>query len=423
MIKFLHAADLHLDSPLLGLERYEGAPLAQIRGATRAAFGNMIELAIAEPVDLVLLAGDIYDGDWRDYHTGLFFSAGLARLARAGIGVVMIRGNHDAASKISRSLSLPEGVFDLDTSAPQTVMFEALGVAVHGQGYATAAQTTDLTDAYPPPVPGHLNIGLLHTCMDGRASHAPYAPTTVATLVAKGYDYWALGHVHRREVLHTDPWIVFPGNLQGRQARERGAKGCTIVSVDGSVITEVAHRAVDVMRWSEVDVDVAGASALDDVVDAVAEGLEAEARTVGDRVLGARVRVHGAVEPALARRLRADLELLEQHVRAVAQTVAEGRVWIERVELQTRAAVDLEALASRADPLGDLIRWTRSAGDDGTLATELAADLAGLTKKLPRDIADAAELPKLDDPAAVAAMLPALLDMVVPLLIGGEEEP
>src|SRR3954451_12908760 len=104
MLKFLHAADVHLDSPLSGLERYAGAPADEIRAATRRAFAGLVSLAVEEEVAFVLLAGDLYDGDWKDYNTGLFFAAQMARLEKAGIRAFLAAGNHDAASQITKVL-------------------------------------------------------------------------------------------------------------------------------------------------------------------------------------------------------------------------------------------------------------------------------------------------------------------------------
>jgi DNA repair exonuclease SbcCD nuclease subunit len=257
MMKFVHAADLHLDSPLRGLQRYEGAPVDRMRGATRRALENLIALCLEEEVRLLLLAGDLFDGNWKDYSTGLFFAKQMSRLRQAGIPVVLIRGNHDAASQITRSLQLPDNVVELATRRPETRVFEELGIAVHGQGFATRAVSEDLALRYPAAVAGLVNVGLLHTCATGREGHDPYAPCAVETLIAKGYDYWALGHVHRREVLAQDPWIVFAGNLQGRHVKEAGAKGATLVTLAGGRITDVVHRPLDVVRWVICDVDAA----------------------------------------------------------------------------------------------------------------------------------------------------------------------
>lgn len=416
-ITFLHAADLHLDSPLRGLERYEGAPVDELRGATRAAFDNLVNHAIDSAVDLVLLAGDIYDGDWRDYQSGLFFNARLARLNDAGIAVVMIRGNHDAASRISKSLRLPPRCHDLRTDEPQSVVFDDLGVVVHGQGYATQAVSADLAATYPAAVPSLFNIGLLHTSMDGREGHAPYAPTSLATLVSRGYDYWALGHVHQREVLHARPWVVFSGNLQGRHARETGAKGCTEVVVEDGVVLSVEALALDVVRWAQVEVDASSVGSIDAMLDRVRAALEVAAQPADGRMLAARIRVSGVVDRALQSELQEDAEHVRSQVRSVAQTVAGGRVWIEKAFIDTRAQIDLDAVASREDPLGDLVRWMRGLDDEAV--ADLARDLTPLAKKLPAGLIDTDG--PVDDPAAVRALLPELERMLVPMLIAQGE--
>ncbi|HEX2224620.1 MAG TPA: DNA repair exonuclease, partial [Thermoanaerobaculia bacterium] len=206
MLKFLHASDVHLDSPLRGLERYDGAPAEEIRGATRRALANLVDLALAEEVAFVLLAGDLYDGDWKDYNTGLFFAAQMRRLEEVGTPVFVISGNHDAASQITRVLRPPDNVTVFSTRKAETVEIKGLEVALHGQGFATGTATENLAAAYPPARPHFFNVGLLHTSLDGRPGHATYAPCTVDGLRARGYQYWALGHVHARELASRDPW-------------------------------------------------------------------------------------------------------------------------------------------------------------------------------------------------------------------------
>ncbi len=253
---FLHAADLHLDSPLRGLEA--DAPAERIRGATRQALVNLVDLALAERVAFVLLAGDLYDGDWQDYPTGHFLVGQLARLTHAGIAVYAISGNHDAQSVLTRQLPWPERAMMFDTDGAHSVEVPGLDVVIHGQGFAHQAVTDNLALAYPPPVPGKLNIGLLHTAAED-TNHGRYAPCTAEQLAAHGYDYWALGHVHLRGELGGHPnWIVFPGNLQGRHINEEGEKGATLVRVRaGRLYPE--HRTLDVVRWSRIFVDLAGA--------------------------------------------------------------------------------------------------------------------------------------------------------------------
>src|SRR5262245_9229760 len=199
MFKFIHAADIHLDSPLRGLEHYDGAPVARIRGASRQALVNLVDLAIAEQVAFVLFVGDLYDGEWRDYNTGLFFAAQMTKLREVNIRVGLIAGNHDAASQVTHYLRLPDNVTMFSVHHPQTVHLETCDVALHGQGFEKRAVTVDLSTSYPQPDPYLFNIGLLHTSLNGREGHESYAPCSIEGLRSKGYDYWALGHVHKRE--------------------------------------------------------------------------------------------------------------------------------------------------------------------------------------------------------------------------------
>ena len=283
---FLHAADLHVDSPLRGLDAYPGAPVDSLRGATRQALVRLVHLAIERRVDFVLLAGDIYDGNWADFRTGLFFREQMLRLRRVGILVFVVKGNHDAESQITRQLPEVDGVHVFSAAGSETVELAGLGVAVHGRSFPQRAVPEDLVPLYPAPVAGRFNIGVLHTSLTGREGHDPYAPTTVEALVDKGYDYFALGHVHAREVVReANPRIVFPGNLQGRHAQETGPKGCELVKVEGGRIAATEFVALDVVRWSRLRVDASGL----DGVDALARRFVALA---GEQVADARDRLH-----------------------------------------------------------------------------------------------------------------------------------
>ena len=187
----------------------------------------LVGLAIEEQVDFLIFAGDLYDGDWRDYNTGLFFAKQMGRLKKKGIPVYLLHGNHDAESQITRRLELPDNVHVFGTRKPETFALDELKVALHGQSFRQRDITENLVPDYPAPVSGAFNIGVLHTGLGGMGGHENYAPCAMEDLINKGYNYWALGHVHKASVLHKKPHVVFPGNLQGRHARETGAKGAT----------------------------------------------------------------------------------------------------------------------------------------------------------------------------------------------------
>ena len=380
-MKFIHAADVHLDSPLQGLDRYDGAPVEKMRRATRRALENLVDLCIDERATFLLIAGDLYDGDWRDYNTGLFFVSQMGRLASAGVEVFLIKGNHDAQSQISKTLRLPDGVHDLSTKAPVTIQLDGPRIAIHGQGYSEREITCDLSAAYPPPVRGYVNIGLLHTAAGGREGHANYAPCTPLGLTHKGYDYWALGHVHQREILQQDPWIVFPGNLQGRHARETGAKGASIVTVDDGRLASVEHRPLDVVRWARARIDLSNARSSDDALEAVSEALSRAQLDAEGRPLAIRITLTGASKAHAAIVRAADH--FKSEVRALGTHVEGGGVWIEKIEVSTRP--QQESRESRAatteGPIGDLLRALRDTREDDAELLKMAAELKEL--KLP----------------------------------------
>jgi DNA repair exonuclease SbcCD nuclease subunit len=382
MFTFLHAADIHLDSPLKGLEAYRDAPLEQIRRAARRAFDNLVDLAVEEEVAFVLLAGDLYDGDWKDYNTGIYFVNRMGRLREAGIPVFMVSGNHDAASQITRALNLPDNVTLFSHRKAETRINEQLGVAVHGQSFSSRAVADDLTRNYPQGVPGLFNIGLLHTSLNGRPGHEPYAPCTLDALLSKGYQYWALGHVHQREELAHDPWIVFPGNIQGRHIRETGAKGCTLVTVDEGQVVAVETRELDVLRWSICRIDCARCDRTDFLLELVREAIEDERGKAEGRPLAVRLVLEGTTP--LHGRLHENSAHWQEEFRAVAAGL--GDVWLEKVLFTTRR--EQQACAEFADdsPLAALRESVEALQFETSRILDLVPDFEQLRAKLPSDL-------------------------------------
>ncbi|MBM3493399.1 MAG: DNA repair exonuclease [Armatimonadetes bacterium] len=374
---FIHASDLHLDSPLRGLERYEGAPVDDIRGATRKALGNLVELAIREQVAFVLIAGDVYDGDWPDYNTGLHFNSRMAELARHGVQAFLVRGNHDAQSRMSRELATPGNVKRFSERNPESAMLDDLGVAIHGMGFRTADVSEDLSQRYPDPVPGALNIGLLHTSATGREGHEPYAPCDPARLASHGYDYWALGHVHRAETLNTAPWIVFSGNTQGRHARETGPKGCRLVRVTDGHIAEAEFVPLDVVRWEHLEVTAGPEASASDAMDAVGKKIEEATAAIGDRLLAARVTLR--VGERARRAMLSDTERWTAQIRSEASQHTDGQAWLEKVLIEpVQAAADGPVEATE-----DALDAVQIASDGLRRSETLTALFADLRAKLP----------------------------------------
>jgi len=383
-VKFIHAADVHLDSPLKGLERYEGAPVEEIRTSPRGAFDNLVALAIEEAVDFVLLAGDLYDGDWKDYNTGLYFVDRMHQLKGANIPVFIVAGNHDAASQITKHLRLPDNVTLFSTSKPQTVILEELRVAIHGQGFAKRAVTEDMSLAYPQGDPHLFNIGLLHTCLDGKPGHEPYAPCSVDGLRTKGYKYWALGHVHTREIISEDPWIVFPGNIQGRHIREVGSKGCTLVTVENGEVDRLEHRSLDVLRWTRCTVDVSTSTTLDEVYAQVRNEFEKALDEADSLPVAARLVLKGS--SLVHDELQNEAGHWIQEYRALATGLGGAGMWLEKVSLETTPTVIVDDLLERDDALAGLLQVIHSLEVDSVAIDRLAEELAPLRQKLPAEL-------------------------------------
>ncbi|MCP5413592.1 MAG: DNA repair exonuclease [Chromatiaceae bacterium] len=417
-MQFIHAADIHLDSALHGLERYEGAPVDEIRSATRRAFDNLVDLAIDEEVQFVLLVGDLYDGDWKDYNTGLYFVDRMHRLREAGIRVFVVAGNHDAASQITKHLRLPENVSLFSTKHPEQVILDDLDVVIYGQGFATRAVTDDISQAYPQGDPQLFNIGLLHTCLDGKPGHEPYAPCTIDGLRSKGYQYWALGHVHKREVISEEPWIVFPGNIQGRHVRELGPKGCTLVTVEHGEIETVEHRDLDVFRWARCDLDVSSSETVDDVYERVRGALQNESDAAEGRPVAVRLVLLGAC--AAHSRLQANHERWVQEYRALATGVSGAGVWLEKVSIKTSSPISNGDGLDRDDALSGLLRSIRDLKLDNESIGVLADELAALRQKLPAELLGGAEPFDPTSPEVLAESLEEIKGLLVHRLLSAD---
>lgn len=384
MFKFLHAADIHLDSPLQKLEQYDGAPIHELRQATRRAFENLIKLAITKRVSFVLIAGDLYDGDWKDYNTGLYFVSQITKLRDAGIPVYIITGNHDAANTITKTLRLPEGVFVFPTDQPGTFYLRETGVAIHGQGFDTPAVKKDLSADYPPAVSGYYNIGMLHTCATGREGHEPYAPCKVATLQSKDYDYWALGHVHNQEVLSEDPLIVFPGNVQGRHIRETGPKGCILVTVNEKGYASTQFEPLDVIRWARCNVDASKTKDIYAVIDIVSQKLRKLLKKSEGLPLVSRVEINGI--SSIHGNLSGNLDHFTNEIRSSAIDLSGGQIWIEKVKLDTVSSSKSKWPGLSDGPMGEILLCLDEIRSDPDRLQTLSQSLDNLLKKLPREL-------------------------------------
>lgn len=384
--QFVHAADLHLGSPLTGLAGRDADLARRLAAAGRGAFEDLVTAAIERQVAFVVVAGDIYDGDWADASIGLFFARQVGRLDRAGIPVVMVRGNHDAESVITRSITLPPSVHVFPANRATTHRLDRWKVALHGRSFPNRAVEENIALGYPAAVPGWFNLGVLHTSCGGHAEHATYAPCSVQDLALRGYEYWALGHIHEYQELSRDPWIVFPGNLQGRSVRECGPRGAVLVTVEDGRVRETERLVFDRARFERLAVDLTGIAEPSAAHERVEAALRPFAPVAASRLI--LVRVHLTGESAAHDRLCADRDDLAAEVQAAAHRVHE-EIWLERLKVETRRPrAAIPALAAGIDPsalMADLDR-------DPEFRARAEAALAEIVRKMPTHVAEEAGL-------------------------------
>ena len=389
--------------------------MERIRSATREALDNLISQAIEEEVRFVVIAGDLYDGVWRDFQTGLFFSHQMGRLGEAGIDVFLLYGNHDAESQITKRLSLPDNVKVFPSRKPGTYLLDDLGVALHGQSFHQRDVTENLVPQYPDPVEDMFNIGVLHTALGGLGGHENYAPCSLDDLVAKGYDYWALGHVHNGQVLYEHPHVVFPGNLQGRHIRETGPKGVHLVTVEDRQVVDFTFLFPDVVRWAHLPVGVETCERVADVVDRVRDAVEETVVAGTDgRLLACRIELTGRT--GLHAELLASADHLLTEARSAALGIGDDAAWIEKFVVATEPALDPRVAASRQDALGELLGMLGEASADDELIRQLEADVVDMARKLPLDLRREVEDPALR--SAIEGDYPALVAHVTDYLNG-----
>lgn len=275
MIKILHTADVHLDSPLKSLALRDEELRSRVQTATRAAFSRIVDTALAEEAAALLIAGDLFDGAERSARTAAFLTAELDRLRARGIRVFYIKGNHDAENPISGELEMPDNVHVFDGRGGKAQLAD--DIWIHGVSFAGRQAMDSLLPKYPAPVAGAVNIGMLHTSLSGARGHDPYAPCSVSDLKAQGYDYWALGHVHRRQVHSESPWIVMPGTPQGRHIGEAGPKSASLVTIGQQI--EVEEVPTSIIEFIQLELPVAA-----DGDDELRDLIRASLHQLGDRM-------------------------------------------------------------------------------------------------------------------------------------------
>ena len=336
--KFIHTADIHLDSPLKSLAMRDKGLAELVGNATRTVLSRLIDLCIAEQVHALLIAGDLYDGAQTSMKTARFLAQELERLSAAEIPVFMIRGNHDSLSKITRELVLPKSVHVFrDKASVHETPLNGHDVAIQGISFRLPHAPDSLLEQFQPPLPGAFNIGMLHTSLGGVVGHDSYAPCSLIDLQNTGFDYWALGHIHKRSVHAGRPTITMPGIPQGRDIGESGAKSVTFVTVNDDGTVDTTERNISVAQFELIEIDCTGLSEWDELVTHISDHVAETRRHFDGEHLILRLRLTGA-SPMAWRALR-DEDLILAQAQNVAASI--GTLWIDKIEIQlTDAAND-----------------------------------------------------------------------------------
>jgi len=294
--RFIHCADLHLDTPFLGITAESTEIISAVRESTFEAFNSVVRLAIETGAEFLLLAGDIFDAGKQSVRAVLKFRDMLQELDRHGIRIFMVHGNHDPAQNAFSAVSWPDSTHVFPSSRPETVPFhtkDGSTVSVTGQSHETASIKQNLAAHFPERPDSEFRIALLHAHAGTSSMHAPYAPCNISQLKQQGFDYWALGHVHRAKILAARPHIVYPGCIQGRSFRETGPRGCYSVEVENSQVKEIIFQELDAVRWIEADLPVNDFSTIDSLEPAIEEKIDQMFGKSSARPLICRIRLTG----------------------------------------------------------------------------------------------------------------------------------
>ncbi len=375
---FIHAADLHLGSPFKGAGSKVPASAALLRSATYEAFSRLISLCLEQKPAFLLVAGDVFDQSGRSIQAQLTFRDGLARLSDAGIETFVVTGNHDPWEAWSRRMQWPERAHRFSSHHAETRVAHAAGTpvaAITGISYRTRREARNLSGLLRPDGSELYQIALLHANCGGHPGHDTYAPCTVTDLQARGFDYWALGHIHEAVCMATAPHIVYPGCTQGLSIRESGPHGCWLASVASDGRTELAFHSLDVARWQTAAVSIDGMEGLEQLDAAIGMGLEKVRAKGQDRPVIARLTVTGRGPLyEVLRQPGAKTELADR-ARQLGEAFSPP-VWVQDLAVDCRPGMDLAA-RRKADDLAAQILDTAD-----TLAAEGVSSSDGLLPAL-----------------------------------------
>lgn len=377
---FIHCADLHLDSPFEGIHSISPNIAEVLRVATFKAFDNLIDLAIRRKVDFIIIAGDVYDGADRSLRAQWRFHQALGRAVESGIQCFLVHGNHDPLSSWEAGLSIPPGAHRFDGERVDYITAKRGNeelARIYGISYPSREIRYNLVDQFPKDRNQIFSIGVLHCNVGGSPEHDNYAPCTLDDLISCNMDYWALGHIHTRSILRENrPWIIYPGNTQGRSVRETDARGCYLVKVGDSGIAEAEFLPTDVVRWAIEKIYIDNFSNMDHLMDVLYQKRENIRSSSSGRPVILRFYIYG----------RGDLHReLGKQVSDITASLRDGEeerkqfVWVESIQVQTRPAIDISQRRQVEDFVGEFLKAT----EDLRKSQDACSKIRGILNDIP----------------------------------------
>lgn len=346
-VKFLHTADLHLDSPMVGLRHLPKSIFHRLQESTFKTLKNITNAAIKHEVDFVVIAGDLYDGEDRSIRAQAVLRNEMNRLAENGIKVYAIHGNHDHLGGNSIQLEFPENVYFFKDQLEIAAFRKNDGTLVHlyGFSYPKRHVTERWIDKYERSDGADFHIGLLHGHFEGASDHGKYAPFRLSELLDKGYDYWALGHIHKRTLLSQQPHVVYPGNPQGRHRKELGDKGAYIVTLTETSSDIMFFETADVI-WEDMVIDGKNASSFNEVYESCLAAIDEKRREGKGLLLDIHIdQLNSSLTEVKEKIDNGELlELLQD-----AEKAEESFVWVHRLAYTENIAFDRASLIKQSD--------------------------------------------------------------------------
>lgn len=392
--RFIHVADLHLDSLFIGMSGIPHEMRTFLQNSTFAALEHLVNLAVSEAVDFIVISGDVFDASNSSLRAQLRLQEVWEQLGRHQIAVYVIHGNHDPLNSPRVRLPVPPHVHvfgpQIESITARRRLDNQPVAIVSGMSYPQSSVTDNLSLQYYRDLDSPLyHIALLHANVDGQEGHDVYAPCSRKDLINSGYDYWALGHIHKRQIINESPWIVYPGNIQGRSMKESGAKGCYVVNVMESGESSLQFHELDVVRWHDKQLSITGIDGLDAWTERVEQLMEEVRTEEAGRMNIVRITfidrgpVHRQLESGQETEELVQ-ELRRRELKLLARDGADVMVWPSGFKVASGVDIDRDALLEEDSFIGELLRLGHGAeNDDDRLNDLMSRALSSLMDNRP----------------------------------------